>query len=547
MTQFRQIHSLYKNFKKMGVKATMKRKSWVLLLAVIIVLSIFAAACGKSTSNGGESGGTLIFGRGDDSTRLDPITVTDGESFRVTKNIFDTLLDYEDDNMKVVPALAESWQISEDGLTYTFQLRQGVKFHDGTPFNAEAVKFNFDRWADPNDPQKDTFEYYTSQFGDVIKEVEVKDEYTVVFHLNRTQGPFLQNLAMPPFGIASPTALKEKGEKFAQEPVGTGPFIFKEWKAKDTITLEKNPDYWMKGYPKLDRVIFKVIPDNSARLNALKAGDIDIMDNVNPADVEKVKADDNLTLMIRPAFNVAYLGFNTEKEPLNKPEVRRAIAHAVNKQGIIDALYSGMATPAKNPMPPSLWGYNDEIQDYEYDLDKAKQLLAEAGYPNGFKVNFYAMTAVRAYMPDGPKVAEIIAADLKKIGIETEIVSPEWTVYLDETREGKQDLFLLGWIGDNGDPDNFIYALLDQDNINGNNRARYANPELHEILIQAQSLTDQAEREELYKRAQEIIHEDQPWVPLAHADSGLVSSKKVKGFVPHPGGADKLTKTYIED
>lgn len=540
----------------------------MLLLAIIMVLSVFVVACGKKTDNtssnnnsntnnqsntntntpstSGTEESILIFGRGADSVDLDPSLVTDGESLRVTKNIFDTLLDYADDSMIVQPALAEDWKISDDGLKYTFHLRKGVKFHDGTDFNAEAVKFNFDRWKDPANSPVGLFEYYTSQFGEVIKEVVAVDANTVEFHLNRTQGPFLQNIAMSSFGIASPAAIEKYGETFGQNPVGTGPFIFKEWKANDSITLVKNPDYWMTGYPKLDKVVFRSIPDNSARFNALRAGDIDLMDNLAPSDVNSVKGDSSLQLYMRPSFNVAYLGFNTEKAPLDNPKVRVAIAHAINKQGLVDTIFDGRAVPAKNPMPPSLWGYNDQIQDYQFNLDKAKELLTEAGYPNGFKLTFHAMPAVRPYMPDGPKAAEAIAADLAKIGIETEIVSPEWAVYLEDTKVGNMEMFILGWTGDNGDPDNFIYALLDQDNIGGNNRARYKNQELHDLLIAAQSESDQGKRELMYKDAQVIIHNDQPWVPLVHADPPLAGSAKVRDFVPHPGGSDKLTKTYME-
>lgn len=537
-----------------------------------MALSLFVVACGKKAeepagttgqsgggsqpSSGGQStpapapsnaGGTLIFGRGADSVSLDPATVTDGESLRVTKNIFDTLIDYEDDSMVVEPALAHEWKISPDGLKYTFMLRSGVKFHDGTPFNAEAVKINFERWTDPTNAPDGVFEYYTSQFGDVIKEVVAVDETTVEFHLNRTQGPFLQNIAMSNFAIASPTALAKYGMEFGQNPVGTGPFVFKEWKPQESITLEKNPDYWMEGYPLLDRVVFRSIADNSARLNALLAGDIDLMDNLAPSDVPSVEKNNKLQLIMRPSFNVAYLGFNTEKAPLNDPKVRVAIAHAIDKQGLVDSIFSGAAIPAKNPMPPSLWGYNDDIKDYPFDLEKAKQLLAEAGYPNGLDLTFHAMPAVRPYMPNGPKAAEAMQADLAKIGVKTTILSPEWPVYLEDTRVGNMDLFILGWTGDNGDPDNFIYALLDQDNIDGNNRARYANQELHDLLIAAQTESDQGKRAAMYKDAQVIIHNDQPWVPLVHADPPLAASTTVKGFVPHPGGSDKLTKTYLDN
>lgn len=556
------------------------RKRILLVLTAMLALSLFIAGCGGSKSAGeqngtssgnsgggtstnnntggteNKSGGTLVFGRGGDSVALDPAIITDGESIKVTKNIFDTLLDYKEGTTEVIPALADIPDVSADGLVYTFKLRQGVKFHDGTDFNADAVVFNFERWADPNNPyhyKDQSFDYYQGMFGGfkgdpghVIKEVKALDENTVQISLNRKQGPFLQNIAMPPFAIASPTAIKKYGDKFLENPVGTGAFVFKEWKRNDQIVLEKNPNYWQEGLPKLDKLIYKSIPDNSARFTALQNGEIDMMDGLNPDDVNAVKGNTDLQLILRPSMNVGYLGFNVENGPLKNPKVRVALSHAVNKKGLISAFYGGMAEPAKNPMPPSIWGYDDEIQDYDYDLDKAKKLLAEAGYPDGFSIDFWAMPVPRPYMPDGMKIAEAIQADFAKIGVTTNIVTRDWAQYLKETKEGKQGLFLLGWTGDNGDPDNFLYVLLDKDNVNGSNASRYANDKLHDILIQAQSLTDQGERTKLYKQAQEIIHQDAPWVPLVHSTPGLAAKAGVKGFVASPTGSDKMTNVSLK-
>jgi peptide/nickel transport system substrate-binding protein len=554
------------------------KKSAVILLSLLMILSLALAGCGSGSTGAGEKKGTetkqpetkqpeakkeepkkaaepttLIFGRGGDSVALDPAAVTDGESIKVTKQIFDTLLDYEDGGTKVIPALAELPEVSADGLVYTFKLKQGVKFHDGTDFNADAVVYNFNRWMNANDTQKGQFEYYSAMFGGfkgdeghVIQEVKSVDTHTVQFTLKRPQGPFLQNIAMPPFSIASPAALEKYGDKFLENPVGTGPFIFKEWKRNDTITLEKNPDYWMKGFPLVDRLIYRSIPDNSARFTALQNGEVDIMDGLNPQDVSSVKSNNQLQLILRPSMNVGYLGFNVEMKPLNKKEVRVALSHAVNKEGLIQAFYNGQAIPAKNPMPPSIWGHNDSIQDYPYDLDKAKKLLADAGYPNGFEIELWAMPVPRPYMPDGMKIAEALKADFDKIGVKTKIITMDWAQYLDETKNGKQGMFLLGWTGDNGDPDNFIYVLLDQDNAGGSNRARYKNQQLHDLLIEAQSLTDIKERTQLYEQAQVIIHEEAPWVPLVHSTPALAASAKVKGFVPSPTGSDKMTGVSVK-
>ncbi|MBE3596567.1 MAG: ABC transporter substrate-binding protein [Hydrogenibacillus sp.] len=523
---------------------------------------LIVAACGgktETTDSGAKDSSTgaagpqsgaqtqqvLVFARGGDSVSLDPATVTDGESLRVTKNILEPLLQYAPDSFKVQPALAEDWKVSDDGLVYTFYLRKGVKFHDGTDFNAQAVVYNFKRWVNPNDPHYAEFEYYQSQFGDLIQDVVAVDEYTVEFHLKEKQAPFLQNIAMDPFAIASPAALEKYGADFGRHPVGTGPFVFKEWKPKQSITLERNPDYW-GGAPKLERVVFTVIEDNSARLQALKSGDVDMIEGVLPSDVQALKQDTRFQVWDRPPNNVGYLGINTKKKPFDDPRVRQAVAYAIDKQGLINAFYSGQAEPAKNPMPPTIAGYNDAVQDYPFDLEKAKALLQEAGY-DGQEVLFYAMPVYRPYMPNGPKVAEAIQDNLNKIGLKSKIVSPEWAVYLDDLKQGKQHLFLLGWIGDNGDPDNYLYVLLDKDNAGGSNRSFYDSEEVHQLLVQAQQEVDPSKREDLYRQAQEIIHRDVPMVPLVHSISSLAGKVSIQGFVPHPGGSDKLTNVYIEE
>ncbi|WP_423409486.1 ABC transporter substrate-binding protein [Heyndrickxia sp. MSNUG] len=526
----------------------MKKRFGLMFFAFILILSLGLAGCnnesgGKKT--GGEagsdgessSGGTLVFGRGGDSTSLDPAITTEGEAFKVTKNIYETLIEFGEQDTEIKPGLAESWEESPDGLKHTLKLRKGVKFHDGTDFNAEAVVFNFERWKAGN---KEQFYYYNSQFGDVIKEVKAVDEYTVEFTLNRILAPFYKNLAMSPFGIASPEAVKKYGDKFLENPVGTGPFKFKEWKRNDKVTLVKNENYWEKGLPKLDEVIFRVIPENSARLNALNTGEVDIIDGVNFSDVESIEKNPDLQTFYRPSLNVAYLGLNNERGPLKDKKVRQALNYAVDKKSLIDAFYAGAAEPAKNPMPKTVAGYNDDVEGYEYNPEKAKELLKEAGFENGFEMELWAMPVARPYMPDGKKVAEALQADFAKIGVKAKIVSYEWATYLEKARVGEADSFLLGWTGDNGDADNFLYVLLDQDNIDSNNYARYRNQEVHDLFIKAQSTNDQAEREKLYKEAQLLIKEDAPWIPLVHSEPALAGRADVVGFKAHPTGSDLL-------
>lgn len=531
-----------------------KGKFWS--LAVLLIVSLVLAACNSDSGSEGEtegesagesSGGskTLVFGRGGDSVSLDPSRVTDGESMKVAANIFETLINFGEQDTTLQPGLAKEWEASEDGLTYTLELEEGVKFHDGTDFNAEAVVKNFERWANGD---ADTFPYYQSMFGGfkgdeghVIESVTAEADHTVVFTLKRPQAPFLKNLAMTMFGIGSPEAFEADAEGFGEDPVGTGPFKFVEWKRNDSITIEKNEEYWKEGLPKLDRVVFRSIPDNGARLNALITGDIDLADGVNPSDQGTIEGDENLQLFERPSLNIGYLGMTVTREPFGDKLVRQAFNHAIDKQAIIDAFFEGAAEPAKNPLPPSIPAYNDAIEGYEYDPEKAKELLAEAGYPDGFEMDLWAMPVPRPYMPDGAKVAEVIQKNLADIGVTANIVSYEWATYLEKASKGEADAFLLGWTGDNGDADNFIYALLDKDNIGSNNYTYYENDELHDILIAAQTEVDEDKRNELYAKAQEIVHADAPWVPLAHSTPLLAGSADITGFKAHPTGSDILS------
>ena len=543
-----------------------KSKLWSFGLLMLLALSVVLAACtsdegtteepaetGEETTDGTETEGAeetvpqlLVFGRGGDSVSLDPAIVTDGESFKVTENIFETLLNFGEQDTTINAGLAKEWEASEDGLTYTFKLQEGVKFHDGTDFNAEAVVKNVERWKAGNEEQ---FYYFHSMFKaedeDIIANVEAVDDLTVVFTLSRPQAPFLKNIAMSPFGIASPTAFEAAGDSFGDNPVGTGPFKFVEWKRNDSITVEKNADYWQEGLPKLDTIIFRAIPDNSARLNALMTGEIDLADGINPSDAATVESNADLQLIERPSMNIGYLGLTNTRPPFDNKLVRQAVNYAIDKQAIVDAFFQGRAEVAVNPMPSTISGYNEEITGYEYNPEKAKELLAEAGYDGG-EIELWAMPVPRPYMPDGQKVAEAIQKNLSDVGIPSKIVQFEWATYLEKAKNGEADAFLLGWTGDNGDADNFIYTLLDKDTIGSNNYAYYSNDEVHELLIAAQSEVNEEKRVELYKQAQEIIHEDAPWVPLAHSIPLLAGKKGVTGYLPHPTGSESLVNVSME-
>ncbi|MDY0409297.1 ABC transporter substrate-binding protein [Paracerasibacillus soli] len=399
----------------------------LLLLSLMATLFFILAACSDDDSNEGKksddgkkseevSGNTdgedkvLIFARGGDSESLDPGSTSDGESSRVTRQVLESLLDFEAETFELKPGLAHDWEVSDDGLKYTFYLEEGVTFHDGTDFNAEAVKINFERFADPEHEYAfadDGYVYfmYETMFGGqkgdkghVVDEINVVNDYEVEFVLNKPLGFFLQNMAMTYFPITSPAALEEYGATINENPVGTGPFKFVSWTKDDSIVLEKFEDYRKEGLPKVDKVIFEVIPDNAARLIALRSGDIDIMDGLNPDDAAGVEDDENLTLYARAENNFGYVGFNVQKDPVSDKKLRQAISHAIDRDAIVDALYAGYGTPAVNPLPPNYLGYNDEIEGFQYDLEKAKELLAEAGYEDGVKIDLWTMPVARPYM-----------------------------------------------------------------------------------------------------------------------------------------------------
>lgn len=495
---------------------------------------------------------TLVFGRGGDTVGLDPALETDGESFKVCDNIYDNLVTFRPGNTELAPGLAESWTASDDLRTWTFNLRRNVVFHDGTPFTADAVVFSLARQFKPDHPfhrVEGAFQYWNSMsMSEIVSDVKRVDDHTVSIELTRPNAPFLSNLAMNFCGIVSPSAVRKHGADFPRHPVGTGPFRFVQWIKDDRVVLERNPDYWGDA-PQIDRLIFRSIPENSVRLIALIQGSIDGMDHLVPDFIPNIEKHPNLRLLTQPGMNVGYLAMNMDRAPFHLLKVRRAVNHAVNKQALVDNLYQGLALPAVNPIPPSMWSYHEGIEGYGYDPERARELLTEAGYPDGFKTTLWAMPVPRPYMPQPRKIAQAIQADLQAVGIQAEIVSYEWGTYLDKVSRGQHDMALLGWTGDNGDPDNFLYVLLDKSATQqpANNIAFYRSDELHEVLVQAQREVDLAVRTGLYRKAQEIVFQDAPWVPLVHAAQTAAFKKTVNGFTLHPTGSKWFQNVRIAE
>jgi peptide/nickel transport system substrate-binding protein len=520
------------------------RKLMVVAIAILAVASlVFVSSCGQKTSGGApkaKKGGVLVFARSGDSVGLDPAREDDGESYYPADNIYETLVEFKPGSTDVMPGLAESWTATAGGLEYTFKLRKNVKFHDGTPFNADAVVYSLSRQFKKDHPDygNGPWKYWGyMDMDNIIKDVVAVDASTVKISLKKPEAPFIANLAMNFSAIVSPTAAKKYGKEFSSHPVGTGPFKFVSWVKDDNIVLERNPNYWgQKAY--LDRVILKVIPDATARYLALKKGEVDLIDFPNPSDIPAIESDANLKVIKQAGMNVGYLAMNTQKKPFTDKRVRQAINYAINKAEILTAVYGPLGVAAKNPLPPDMWGYNKTIEEYGYNPDKAKQLLAEAGYPKGFKTKLWAMPVSRPYNPNGRRMAEIMQAQLKAVGITAEIVSYEWGTYLDKTDHGEHDMALLGWTGDNGDPDNFLWVLLSAPaaEVPAGNIAFWKNDEFTGIIKQAKETADQAKRTQLYEQAQVIFHEEAPWVPIAHSVVVEPMKKTVEGFVLYPTG-----------
>jgi peptide/nickel transport system substrate-binding protein len=522
------------------------------LSLLLLVLLFPLCGCGKGGAKApAADGGTFVMGRGGDSPGLDPAHETDGESHKVCDNIFDTLVQYTDSTTEIMPDLAYRWEHSADALTWTFHLRPGVKFHDGTPCDAAAVVFSLARedsaFGNPFNKVGGPYTYWQSMgMGSIIKGLKAADDSTVVITLYHQNAPFLANLAMNFCSIVSPTALKKWGPDFFKHPVGTGPFKFVEWVKDDHITLARNDDYF-GGKPYLATLIFRSIPDNTVRFLELQKGNLQGMDGIAPDQVDPIQKNASLTLLTQPGMNVCYIALNETVKPFDNPKVRQALNLAVNKKAIVETLYRNLAMAAVNPMPPVVWGYDKNVQPYPYDPAKARELLKEAGFPNGFKTQLWAMSVPRPYVPEPQKVAEAIQADFKAIGVEAEIVSSEWKTYLDKTQNGEHTMCIMGWTGDNGDPDNFLYTLMDKTAARkpSQNLAFYMSEKFHRLVSDAQNEPEQGKRTALYEQAQQLVHDDAVWVPLVHTSALFAQQKNVSGYRLHPTGKERFYRTRL--
>jgi len=517
------------------------------ILCAVAFLAMAAVGCGPARDPS-----AVIYGRGSDAETLDPIHATNGETVNVLVNIYDTLIAYHDETVELIPALAEKWESSPDGLTWTFHLRPNVKFHDGTPCDAAAVVFNFERLIVDKHPNvyKGT-PPYSPNFA-MIEKVEATEPLTVVFKLKHPSAVFLKNVALFAASIASPTAVKKHGADFGTYPVGTGPYKFGVWKRQEELVLEANPEHW-RGAPKNPRVIFVPVAEHAVRIAQLKRGEIDIADNLPASELKALAGTPGIKFQKTPGMNVGYLAFQTKKGITANRKFREGIAYAIDKAKLIEVAYSGAARPATNMMPVGFLGYNAEIVDRKVDLEKAKKLIeegaAEAKVSLPVTLKLFVMQATRPYMQQPKETANFIRDSVKPLGVNLELRIQENNLHFQSLSRGEHDLALAGWTSDAIDPDTFLYALLDPDNINdagGNNMSRFDNAEVHRLLVAAQKELDVEKRAAMYRTVQQMAFDEVPTMPLAHTDLQIAQRDALEGYVLHPSSLTRMRLAWLK-
>ena len=500
---------------------------------------------------GAASAKTLVYCSEGSPENFSPSINTTGTSFDVTEQIYDNLVNFERGGTKVIPGLAEKWSISKDGTEYIFNLRKGVKWQSNknfTPtrdFNADDALFMFERQWKENDPYFKVTSSNHSYFGDMgmpslLKAVDKIDEYTIKVTLNAPEAPFLANLAMQFAGVQSKEyaiAMLKAGtpEKIDQDPLGTGPFQLVQYQKDAIIRFKAFPQYWA-GKAKIDDLIFAITPDASVRWAKLQKGECHVLPYPNPADLDAMRKDSNVTVLEQPGLNIGYLAYNTTKKPFDDVRVRKALNMAMDKKAIVSAVYLSTGVAATNPIPPTQWSYNKAIKDDAYNPAEAKKLLAAAGYPDGFTTDLWAMPVQRPYNPNAKRIAELMQADLAKIGVKAEIKSFEWGEYRKRMQNGEHQMGMMGWTGDNGDPDNFLNTLLGcaSAKSNGSNVAKFCYKPFDDLVLKAKQVTNPAERTKLYEKAQMVFKEQAPWFTIAHAVQIAPVRKEVVDFKLSP-------------
>lgn len=507
----------------------------------------------------------LVFCSEGSPAGFDPGQYTTGTDFDASaETMFNRLTQFERGGTAVIPGLATSWDITPDGLTYTFHLREGVKFHT-TPyfkptreFNADDVLFTFNRMINKDDPFRKAypteFPYFTDMGMDTnITKIDKIDDHTVKFTLKEVDAAFIQNMAMSFASVQSAEyaaqLLKEgKAADINQKPVGTGPFVFKSYQKDSNIRYTGNKDYWKPDDVKIDNLIFAITTDPSVRMQKLKKNECQITLFPRPADLKALKEDKTLKMPDQAGFNLGYIAYNVmdkvkgsnEPNPLADLRVRQALDMAVNKPQIIDSVYQGAGQLAVNAMPPTQWSYDTTIKDAKYDPEKAKALLKEAGVKEGTEIVLWAMPVQRPYNPNAKLMAEMLQSDWKKIGLNVKITSYEWGEYIKRSKGGENQAMIIGWSGDNGDPDNWLNVLFGCDSLSGNNFSKWCDKKFDGLVKEAKRTTDQGKRTELYKQAQHVLKDAVPMTPIAHSTVYQPMRTTVQDFKISPFGLNSF-------
>lgn len=516
---------------KCSVILTVLRKSTISVFLLYILFFFIWGACAPSSSTGSES---IVISLAGTLESLDPARVTSSEAAQISAQIYEPLVRLSKSDQGVKPCLATHWTVSPDGTRWVFYLRRGVHFHDGKVFDADAVVFSYERQRDKNHTHYSSkFIYRQGMFDNIVKTKKLS-RYKVEITTTQRFAPFLATASMFSMAIVDPDSVRENGE--LKKVNGTGPFRFISWVAKEKLVLEKNSTYW-GGIPQVKRLVFSLEHQEAQRFNALQSGAVDVVFGIRPENQPIVGLHPELRLMRAGAPNVVYLAFNTLRAPFNNARVRRALNHAINKKLIIQLGYQGLARPAYGPIPPNMWTHASSIHRYDYLKEKAKQLLKDEGFPFTKRFTLYAMKTPRPYLPSPVQVAKIIARNLYDVGVRVELVFRTHEEHVAALRRGEHDLGLLGWTADNYDPDNFLYLLLDGNLAEGHgnqNISFFRNQTLHSLLEKARHEMLRGKRAELYQKAQHLIANEAPWVPICHADVVVAARKRLRHFKVGP-------------
>lgn len=536
-------------------------KKSLFLFVLTLMLALVLAACASEpdeaggtsddtdddeevTEEGAEEGGDLVIANSADAVSLDPAGSNDVPSSNVAENIYETLVKQNMD-MELEPGLATEWEAVEDNV-WEFKLREDVKFHDGSDFNAEVVKANIERVLDEEVGSPRQFLYA------MVSDIEVVDDYTVRFTTEYPFAPLPAHLAHSGGAMVSLDLIEEDyaamedgeepGSVISENPVGTGFFKFEEWVPGDYIRLVKNDDYWDEP-ANLDSVTFKVVDEDQTRVAELLTGDSHIIDPLSPSDVAQVEGEDGVNPARQPSVSLSYIGFNAQKEPFDDPKVRQAINMAIDKEQIIDGIYDGAGIPAIGPLAPDVFGYDDSVEGLEYNPEKAKELLAEAGYEDGFSTTIWTNDSRERI-----DAATNIQAQLEEFNIDVEVEILEWGAYLEQTANGEHEMFVLGWSTVTGDADYGLYALFHSDNFGDpGNRTFTDDPELDDLLDQARQEPEPEKRQELYTEIQELLAENAPMLYIHHQELLLGVSDKVQGLEQLPTGVLQLKDVTLSE